>query len=59
MCSLKDYISHPPFFLDHNWIIRRSVFSMYYEKANVYITNDKKILFDLNKYDIYEIDDES
>ncbi|ABY92654.1 radical SAM protein [Thermoanaerobacter sp. CM-CNRG TB177] len=32
---------------------------MYYEKANVYITNDKKILFDLNKYDIYEIDDET
>ncbi|ERM90695.1 hypothetical protein O163_14555 [Caldanaerobacter subterraneus subsp. yonseiensis KB-1] len=56
---MKDYISHPPFFLDHNWIIRRSVFSMYYEKANVYITNDKKILFDLNKYDIYEIDDET
>lgn len=29
---------------------------MYYDKRNIYITQDKSTLFDLNKNDIYEID---
>lgn len=32
---------------------------MYYNKTNTYITNDRQTLFDLNKYDIYQLDNET
>lgn len=32
---------------------------MYYDKNNIYISSDKRVLYDLDKYDIYILDDET